>query len=459
MFIFTNHIHAHLYAPLCSDLVSELWNGFCCGCGILSLTADTTLCFRIGEPNEVTVPTERQYAISVSESGVLVRAHEQAGLIQGLLELMRMIHPLELEENIRFGIPCGIREDNADIRVRMAHICVFPETTIAFLRKTVRLCAVLHYTHLIIEFWGTFPFSCMSELAWPGVPTQEEFRTLCNEIRFLGMEPIPMFNHLGHASASREMCGKHVVLDQNPAKSMYFAEDGWTWAIDEPRVHTLFRKIRAELYDVFGPGGYIHLGFDEAYLYGSHPELADSLRDFLCSLTAEVLEQEGRRPIIWGDMLLNHALAGTHASEYSCNCHMPAVAEAILTALDRRVVIADWQYRRLQAPIATTPYFAALGFDVLGCPWDKPDNIRAHIETARESKIMGIMETTWHTLSSEKGFAPLYACAERCRPENAESKMSMTFLRPAAATLARKANAHPFTNYTDCGWISEQIKT
>lgn len=457
MFIFNQTTPARLYAPLCGDLVRELWNGFCCTCGELELTAADELCFRVGKPPEVTVAADRRYAIAVSEAGVLVRAHDAAGLMQGMLELMRLIKPLELEGDVRFGIPCGVRQDSADIGVRMAHLCVFPETPFDYLHKTVRLCAALHYTHLIIEFWGTFPFTCMPELAWPGVPTREQFRALADEIRLLGMEPVPMFNHLGHASASREMCGKHVVLDQNPAMAMYFAEDGWTWAIDDPRVHELFRQIRAELYDVFGEGEYIHLGFDEAYLYGTHPELADSLREFLCALTREVLDVEGRRPIIWGDMLLNHGLAGTQASEYSCNCHDPAIAEAIFAALDRRVIIADWQYRRLSAPVATTPYFASLGFDVLCCPWDKLDNIRACIDTVRTSKVMGVMETTWHTLSGEMGFAPLYACAEWCRTERAGEKMTKTFLRPAAAMLARKAFPG-FAGYAKTGWVTRQVQ-
>ena len=63
---------------------------------------------------------------------------------------------------------------------------------------------------------------CLAELAWPFAHTKEEIRPLIEEARALGMEVIPMFNHLGHASANREMYGKHVVLDQNPKLEYLF---------------------------------------------------------------------------------------------------------------------------------------------------------------------------------------------------------------------------------------------
>ncbi len=69
----------------------------------------------------------------------------------------------------------------------------------------------------------------------------------------LGIEIIPMFNHLGHASASRVMHGKHVVLDQNPKLQPLFSEDGWSWNLDNQNTVKLLRNIREELID----GGYI----------------------------------------------------------------------------------------------------------------------------------------------------------------------------------------------------------
>ena len=74
-----------------------------------------------------------------------------------------------------------------------------------------------------------------------------------------------MFNHLGHASASRSSYGRHVVLDQNPRLATLFEPDGWTWCLSNPETLELLRAIRSELIELFGEGGFFHIGCDEAY--------------------------------------------------------------------------------------------------------------------------------------------------------------------------------------------------
>lgn len=455
MFVFGTHTPAVLFAPLCGDLVRELWYGFCFRRGELALTETDALSFTVGEAPPVAL-AGRQYAYAVTDAGICVRGEDRGGLMQGMLELMRRIRLIGDGEEPIFAIPCGEGGDSTDIGVRMIHFCVFPETTLAFLRRSIRLAAALHYTHVVLEFWGTFPFSCMPELAWPEHLRRDDVQALADEIRLLGMEPVPMFNHLGHAAASRESSGKHVVLDQNPARAMYFADNGWTWAIGDPRVPALLRDVRAELYAVMGPGSFVHLGFDEAYLYGSRPDLAGEMCDFLCTLTREVLEREGRRPIIWGDMLLDHAVLGTTKADYSCNCHDHRIADRIFAALDRRVIIADWQYHKKTAPVITTPYFAGLGFDVLTCPWDTLDNVRACVDTVRQSGTLGVMHTTWHTLSGANGMGAVFACAEWCRAERADTQMTNVYTRPEAATLLRRLTTE-FEGYAASGWVRNQI--
>ena len=46
---------------------------------------------------------------------------------------------------------------------------------------------------------------------------------------------------------------------------------------------------------------------------------------------------------MWGDMLLNSEAAGVQEG-YTCNCRNSKAAESLLTSLDKRLVIADWQY-------------------------------------------------------------------------------------------------------------------
>lgn len=160
----------------------------------------------------------------------------------------------------------------------MIHICVFPENDLYFIKKLIRLAVLCQYTHIVIEFWGMLRYDRLKELAWPHAFTKAEAGELIRECRELGMEPVPMFNHLGHATGSRLCYGKHVVLDQNAKLEHLFTPDGWAWNIGSSEVAELLRGIRIELYELFGPGEYCHIGCDEAYYISRCPQMRQVLR-------------------------------------------------------------------------------------------------------------------------------------------------------------------------------------
>ncbi len=440
-------------AELCSDVLRELWQGFTYTKSFVTLLPAADTAFVIGAACPVEIPEGKQYAVYVGEDGIAVSAHTDGDLMQGIFALMRRIK-CDSPEAAAPYLETGVFFDTEDISVRMAHFCIFPETTFDFMQKMIRLCGALHYTHIILEFWGMLQYDCMKELGWPMAFTKEQAKELVSLIRLLGMEPVPMFNHLGHASGVRMISGKHVVLDQNPALAPYFGEDGWNWNIQSETVLQLLKNIRAELYEVFGDCEYFHLGVDECYLYGTDYALADSLTAFLCRITGEVLA-EGRRPIIWGDMFISHETLGTTKAEYSCNCHDQRIADKVLSALDKRTIIADWQYHKKEGTLVTTPYFMERGFDVLCCPWERCENVKVNIDTVRKHNALGVMETTWHTLS--KGGAFLFDCAELCKPENRDVIFKGVFASPAAATLLRKVWPR-FDGYETAGWATCQIE-
>jgi hypothetical protein len=112
------------------------------------------------------------------------------------------------------------------------------------LKKCVRSCAIAKYSHIIFEFWGMLKFDCMKELSWPFAYSKEEIKKIVSEANALGVEIIPMFNHLGHASACREINGKHVVLDQNPQMEYLFESYGWAWNLKRDDVRSLLSKVR-----------------------------------------------------------------------------------------------------------------------------------------------------------------------------------------------------------------------
>ena len=68
----------------------------------------------------------------------------------------------------------------------------------------------------------------------------------------------------------------------------------------------------------------------------------------------------------------------------------------VLEKLDRRILIADWQYYINTPEIPTSEYFVEQGFDVLICPWDGNGNAVAMHAGADKLGLMGAIDTTWH---------------------------------------------------------------
>ena len=72
-----------------------------------------------------------------------------------------------------------------------------------------------------------------------------------------------------------------------------------------------------------------------------------------------------------------------------------------LKTLSRDIIIADWQYSyrdKKQTFFPTPLHFKDAGFDVLVCPWEVKTGIYALAKTAKDNKLFGFLETTWHHL-------------------------------------------------------------
>jgi hypothetical protein len=321
----------------------------------------------------------------------------------------------------------------------------------ADLKKFVRLSGVLQYTHIVLEFWGMLRYDCCSALAWPNAYTKDEIREVIREIRELGMEPIPMFNSLGHASACRLASGKHVVLDQDPSLYYLFTPDGWAWNVECEETKTLLRQVRGELYELFGEGSYFHAGLDESYIHNRTPALHAKLPAYLKELTEEI-SREGRRPMIWMDMFLPPE-AYTNVRLHTCTNKTPEECGEILSSLSPDTVLVDWQYDNKEAPVSTTLYLKDSGFDLMGAPWFLAENCYAHIDTAVEHGLFGVMQTTWHTCARE--LPKMLPFARRCGAAKAPWSEGSGY-REETATLLRKLAWEPY-GYEDAGWMKRQI--
>ncbi len=428
-----------------NDTVKNLFKSFCLGDGEITFTDGPDNTFRVGQTALPTLPEGKEYAIAVDENGIAIVGENYGGLMRGFMVALMQI---DYTPDSMF-IPVGNWESEYRIKNRMIHICVFPDNPRHFTRKMLRLAGLCQYTHVVLEFWGMLQFDCLKELAWPMAYSKSEAAELIREVRQMGMEPIPMFNQLGHATACRVAHGKHVVLDQNPRLQHLFTGDGWDWNISNPHVNALHKAIRAELYELFGEGEYFHVGCDEAYNYTyDDTTRKELLPAFLNKLTGEVAA-EGRRPMIWMDMMLER---GKYPGA-TATCHPDEIA-TMQGSLHESTVMVDWQYRIHEAPIPTMLSLKDSGHDVIGAPWHHDTNFTAMADTVAEHGFFGIMMTTWHSM--ETMMPSILGCAKRCGVTTfpwSPISSAKTF-RKETATMLRRISFEGNT-YETAGWIEK----
>lgn len=441
-FFFSDSISAIAHHQMNNETVKKMWHGFCFGQGSLDIRPSDEFVFVIGQPKMPVLPPEKEFIIHIDEDGAAVIARDYSTLVRGFLVMLMKI---ECADDGRIFMPCMTCKSNYSIKNRMIHVCVFPENDLYFIKKLIRLSAVCQYTHIVIEFWGMLKYDCLKELSWPHGFTKAQAKELIDECRDLGLVPIPMFNHLGHATASRLILGKHVVLDQNPRLQRLFTPDGWAWNIQSDEVFALLKSIRTELYELFGKGEYMHLGCDEAYYISRNAELRGLLPSFLNKLTTAV-ENEGCRPMIWMDMLLEK---DKFPKCYCCGGE-PDECENLRQSTAKSTVFVDWQYDAKEAPVLSLESLKDCGHDVMGAPWY---NYKPHIDTINKNNLFGLMLTTWHFLNNN--LPHIYSCAKAFGAEDFNWSAS-SGMHEKTATIMRRISFEGNT-YADCGWSKEQI--
>lgn len=433
------------------SVIKEFWSGFNFGVSELEIVECEDFVFSIGNAEPLALDGN-DYSINVTVDGICVYAESEGELIRGFMTLVDRIRAVDAEDGLETVIDCATVRESALIKNRMVHFCIFPETELWELERFIRYASALKYSHIIVEFWGMLKYDCMGELSWSHAYEKEQIRPMISLANDLGLEIIPMFNHWGHAAASRVMYGKHVVLDQNPALCTYFSDDGWCWDICKPKVRALLRSIREELIELCGDGEYFHIGCDEAFGFDlSKPEGMDTVCDFINEISRE-LALVGRRAIAWGDMFINRH-EDYNKNAYFCLAPSRECEKYMHEHLDKNVIIADWQYDCTEAPVQTALTLKAAGFDTLLCPWDRSfAKVNSCVNTAKQNGLFGIIHTTWNTLD----IGTPYVLVSGVGGYGDSTHYHYTLACNHAATLLRKVY-RTSGDYRRTGWHKKQI--
>ncbi|PKL89486.1 MAG: hypothetical protein CVV23_05085 [Ignavibacteriae bacterium HGW-Ignavibacteriae-2] len=193
-----------------------------------------------------------------------------------------------------------------------------------YIREWLEKAADMGYNAVLWEvedevIWETCP-ECVS----PDAFTKEDFRKLLEYSKELGLEPIPLFQTIGHAE---------YVLDNIKYKS--FREDSTRYdcyCTTNIELRNFLKKWLDEYLELFGDIRYFHLGGDEAYSFASCAKCkarAESIgenqlyAEHINDLSQSLIEK-GIRPGIWCDMILKHPKE--------------------INVIDKNFVIWDWNY-------------------------------------------------------------------------------------------------------------------
>jgi hypothetical protein len=278
--------------------------------------------------------------------------------------------------------------------------------TLDNLRTLAELTLAADYNALGLYLEHRFAYPSTPWAHGAGVMTPEMARTLQEE--FAELQIIPFLNLLGHMEGFL-----YTERGRTLAEERF---RGLQACPSNPDTVELANNILADALQVFS-SDIIHIGGDETAQLGmcarcrgvggkapmrdpsaSIDEVAETIKSggqtadqkarlyarHFAPLARQVVEA-GRRPAIWGDMLLEHPKAAV--------------------AMPRETLVFDWQY--FNDPEKSTKRLMAHGFEVVCCPslqtynaaWlhveQSERNVREHVRVARELDAYGVCVTTW----------------------------------------------------------------
>lgn len=253
--------------------------------------------------------------------------------------------------------------------------------------------------------------------------TTEEMKKIVRVCKKNKITLVPQFNLLGHQSWSSTL---NLLLVRYPE----FDETPWVkipaeykWPNDDslycksycplhPDVHKVVFAIVDEIMEVCETKQF-HAGMDEVFYIGEDkcPRCAGKDRSKLfadeVNKIASHVESKGGRLWIWGDRMLDSKMTRLGMWEASEND-----THRSIDMINRNVVINDWHYEsRALTPLT----FATKGYDVMMCPWNRPQVVKLQVEdyfTYQKAlkpevarKYRGFIQTVW---SSAESFMDAY---------------------------------------------------
>jgi len=271
---------------------------------------------------------------------------------------------------------------------------------------------------LVLRVDFNYAYKSRPELQDENPLTDLDVKKIVASCKKNGINLIPQVNLLGHqswAEKTNKLLEVYPEFDETPhvkipEKYEWPNDDGLyckSYCPQHPEVHDVVFDLMDEIMKVFEATAF-HAGLDEVF-YIADPKCPrckgmDPATLFAGEVTrlSNHLTANGQRLWMWGDRLIDASTSDIGMWEGSMN----NTARAI-DMIPKTVVICDWHYEKA---IPTPAYFALKGFDVIACPWRKPEVAAAQVQMMADfknnstpetsKKYLGMMQTVWSSADS-----------------------------------------------------------
>lgn len=376
---------------------------------------------------------QEAYRLEIQRSQITLHAENLKGLFYGLQTLRQLLTQSD-------RLPCGEILDWPDLEMRGVHLTLGSGHMPPYekMRELLEKLASFKINYFLIEYDGSFSWEKYPFIAIPSALTKDQCRSLIATAKDNCLEIIPTVDSLGH----QEHYLSHPQLKhlrERPDSSMELCASN-------PKSKAFIKDLWREVLEVHSDARYVNITGDEVFRFNKlcprcqkfadRGQLADLFFNYYEEL-ARWMSRQGRRPMMWHDMLASHPerLAdyprdilvmywnywGTDAKKWEVTHGLPTeLLRSDLPSVPshlRKLYQPYWLHRSTKPDFTPWPYlrfFKDQGFDTLGASAGSPvveefpfagfhsriKNAKSMAQGVKAAGGRGLIHTYWSSFAS-----------------------------------------------------------
>ena len=348
------------------------------------------------------------YTINITENGIRLVGKDNAGLFYALKTLEQLLEDAQ-EQDVHLPL-CSIR-DYPLLSYRAIHLDMKHHLeTREYYFQLIDKLSKYKINAIIAEMEDKIHYSRRPELSSAEALSIEEWKKLSHYAKERNIEISPLIQGLGHASFILKH-DQYFDLRDDP-------ESDWAFNPLDPKTYEVQFDMYLDAIEATPYGRYLHIGGDEVNTTGRKSgKSAFELQMIWLNKVCAFVEEQGRIPIFWDDMVLKHAdvyqtVSNTEYNEkqvegiWQKNEHK---LKKFLDLFPKNCIYMRWNYFSPQAigNSKAMEWFRRHGMQVMGAtagqtrwflmPQDESniENIKTFALGSIKSGLNGLLLTLW----------------------------------------------------------------